>query len=1070
MRQFRSLPTSNLSDNAERETSIKDFGGVDYSHSCLFVDTARATDMSNFIKDNNISQKRKGWREIFQFPFSVVEGDPIYNQINGIWELDITSYKADSHSYQIDNYVIVHADKKFYYMTKTNISTNEETAGISNNANQTNSIYELKANEIKFPTGLDFSSLITNEKSFGIVADERLYVFAGCYFMIGIFNGEMQIRRVEDDENTYVPSTTITIPPFEYNAMLKDTDNVLSSNSFDNVNMMTRYRINKLQGLSYLAMLGHFADRFANENQVNAVKDSSGYGYYYEDSTGKSVKIDVESYITSLNIDSLDKAIVYTYPLDCIPYEYNSTYDEDEQGIIDALNKSVVSVKGKIYIPSYPNGLEVTSATRVDDVSGFYNFNDIKGTYKKRNELLYYYDYEITEWRDNIPYGTCNIVFNYNVVPDNTDIHSISVKLSRYVGLADRINKCKFGIMYGLNNNNNRLFVSGNPTYPNIDYHTVASSTLSDDGVNALSANNSLTYFSDLSYSTLGGKVNTINGYAILGDGTMAILKTLSGVEPTIYFRKATSISENVTDINGNSYTKITEQYPITVGAIGEGALGFDSIENLNGDILMWSGNGVYGIELDSNVASSQRFAKRRSRLVDTVFTNYTDSELQNAATTVFNDKYFLCINSTCYIADARFPIKLEDDLDGEFQYEWWKWDNVPARLFFHYNNQLWFCTSTGMLCCFENTNYIDTTYLELTSSDICHVDGDGELVNRFVINEAYISSLEEMSDNDNVQIERDLYALGLDTSMACSVEGNTLIYDLSQDTRVEDKDYMRKFLFSIPNYKICFDNINSNTVGNIMTNKVYIINNVTVIDDVFRFEFEDEEIIFGTLGFRLCLKIDTLNNEQVNLLSICDVACKIEDNYYLIKNFSSDNGKYFFLDNEGNVDIELDTKPKFQYFSLRDYTEEGRALTIIQYDGVAPVADLGRFIFNRIVSCYYITPPFDMGTKMYNKDLRQLIIVPDTLLGTSVDFGFETKNSTKEFNAYTGRALNFNEIDFDYISFLSETFATVYCKTARVKRWSYIRFFFKSDTDNNCKINNLTIVYKIGTRNKGVR
>lgn len=110
------------------------------------------------------------------------------------------------------------------------------------------------------------------------------------------------------------------------------------------------------------------------------------------------------------------------------------------------------------------------------------------------------------------------------------------------------------------------------------------------------------------------------------------------------------------------------------------------------------------------------------------------------------------------------------------------------------------------------------------------------------------------------------------------------------------------------------------------------------------------------------------------------------------------------------------------------------------------------------------------MGTRYFNKDLHKLIIVPDTLLGTSVDFGFKTSNYSKDFNAYTGRALSFNDLNFDALNFTTETFAKVYVKTAKKKRWSYIQFYFKSDTDNNCKINNLTIVYTLGTKNKGVR
>ena len=54
---FNNLSTSNTYDNKELEVTIKDFGGADYSHSTLFVDTSRATesirrerDLEKYIK------------------------------------------------------------------------------------------------------------------------------------------------------------------------------------------------------------------------------------------------------------------------------------------------------------------------------------------------------------------------------------------------------------------------------------------------------------------------------------------------------------------------------------------------------------------------------------------------------------------------------------------------------------------------------------------------------------------------------------------------------------------------------------------------------------------------------------------------------------------------------------------------------------------------------------------------------------------------------------------------------------------------------------------------------------
>lgn len=1049
--EFRNLSTSNLSHNYEKELTIKDFGGVDYSNSTLFVDVSRAVSMSNFIKEDGINQKRKGFREIYQFaPIYRNENETInvdYKKINGVWELTTSQFNEVEKDYDRTKHLIVQANNKFYEVFKQHTENNTIITehGITTDANKYTSQYIIITQEIPFKDGLDYSSLVDSDvKSYGVIEDERLYILTGkAYLMIGMFNGAFEVRKVEDDEFTYIPTTSISVPPIEYNKYITNAENVLQSSSLEEVNMLSRYRINKLLGLDLETLEAH-----ATNHQINIeglIKDENGS---YEG-------LDPSKYLDSTTVET-DKDMIFTYQLDAIPFELDYV-GTTEDSVINAISNIVVNANGTIYTPY--GKVEVNGEVeKVNSTADFYT--EAEGVYTKKDKLLYCVDYEIDNVIDGIPYGKCYLVFNYNVIP-NIDFYPITVKYSRYIGLAKKINKCRFGCMFGYSETN-RLFVSGNEEYPNVDYHTI--------DANVVDGTPSLTYFGEMSYTKVGTVVNSINGYAILGDGKMAIFKTLEGQTPTIFFRTAETLSENITDINGNSYVKLTEIYPIQEGTIGEGNLGHNTIQNLNGDTLMLSNNGVFGIELDSNVASSQRWAKRRSRLIDPVLKGY---DLSKAVCTTFNDRLLICLeDGKVFVADARYPIKLNDDINGLFQYEWWEWNGINARLFFSLDNKLWFGTNDGMLCCFEDIDYKDTTTLDINSAGICYVyEQDKDYNDKFVVSPEYMSSLEEMTKTTEFHVEDDLYALAFETNNDnVSFEGNKIIYDYSN---VEgDLEHFIQFMLAIPNYEIRFDRLGTNT--NLSLSQGYKFISVLHDVDSKKFYYDLSDSIEGSTNpiyldneekvFRVCLKLSK------GIQTLCNVGTYLDDEFYLLENFREYGGKYYFVNEEGLTIKETEFRPKFNYFSIRDYTKIGKSLKILNFNEEIPVIDEAKLFFNRNISCHYYTPPFDMNTRYYNKDLHKLIIVPDNLLGTSVDFGFKTSNYEKEYNAFTGETFDFDKLDFDTINFLTEIFAKVYVKQARKKRWSYIQFFFKNDVDGNCKINNLTVIYTIGTKNKGVR
>ena len=89
-------------------------------------------------------------------------------------------------------------------------------------------------------------------------------------------------------------------------------------------------------------------------------------------------------------------------------------------------------------------------------------------------------------------------------------------------GYADTINKCCISIVYGIEGATDRLFVGGNPKYPNRDWFSglksVSQEDIDKDETAKSKSLEDFTFFGDLSYSTIGLDTNEIVGYSLVGN------------------------------------------------------------------------------------------------------------------------------------------------------------------------------------------------------------------------------------------------------------------------------------------------------------------------------------------------------------------------------------------------------------------------------------------------------------------------------------------------------------------------------------------------------------------------
>ena len=251
-----------------------------------------------------------------------------------------------------------------------------------------------------------------------------------------------------------------------------------------------------------------------------------------------------------------------------------------------------------------------------------------------------------------------------------------------------KINKCSIATLYGYEGNNSRIFASGNPNFPNYDYWCEQDNPL---------------YWPDENVAKIG--IEPIIGYSKLNDGTLAIHKKHSDTDNTIFYRSYNLLNE-------------TEVFPLKDGVKNIGCVSRYANANLLNDPLVLTENGVFAI-----VGSEyqEKFAMQRSYYVNGKLLK--EENMEEAIGISVDGKYYLGINNHVYIADSRYLSYPTNAKTEQYQYEWYYWDNIPARVFFSWNNKLYFGTENGEICTFTDKYkdidkaidvYWETPYLDM--------------------------------------------------------------------------------------------------------------------------------------------------------------------------------------------------------------------------------------------------------------------------------------------------------------------------------------------------------------------
>lgn len=237
-------------------------------------------------------------------------------------------------------------------------------------------------------------------------------------------------------------------------------------------------------------------------------------------------------------------------------------------------------------------------------------------------------------------------------------------------GYAERISKMQVATLFGVNGSPDRIFVAGNPEYPNIDYY----SELNDP-----------TFFGDTSYSTVGQSDATIVGYSVIGN-YLAAHKASGADGRNVIIRSGTL------DSSGNA------QFTIVNTLKGEGAVSQYAFQSLKNEPLFLTQSGVYGIT--TGELTGERINELRSEHIAEAIRKIADKA--ECVAWVWRDLYLLAAGGgVVYVLDGMQKEYSQNAPWSSYQYECYKLENIPARIFWDDGETLWFGTGDGRLCRF---------------------------------------------------------------------------------------------------------------------------------------------------------------------------------------------------------------------------------------------------------------------------------------------------------------------------------------------------------------------------------
>lgn len=681
-----------------KSVALKYFRGVDMASTPSDVAYFRATKMSNFIYEDGLNRKRKGIEQLFQIKPNISEAAP---RINGIFDFTIegTRFKI---VYAGNRFYAVQDDGQHFDITTTKFGYNEKGNVILKGSVDEEFCVDMQKGGTHNLQDTRCQAFVSNDKIY--------FVGMGDYLALGDFGNKcFELRKVYENEYTTIPTTTMFIDQIG-----KENE---SGKILDDVNIMTRWRYNRLVGSA-------FGENEAEKNwRLDGQVDGAAPIWIEVSNTKATISLtvtddnaEVERFLR-VDDDLSNKTFTFfpqtmgtvIYGANVVTTEkgdklyLSDKYSDNGEEYFDLffrkINKTAVNGYDETKIARYsrtswierwkPTTYQSTitfgdcgkcTALYVIFSSEFSGIFPILNTKKITNgakEQVGYIKDNVITLKANVGdlsssiLGEDNIKVRYRADFDN--------------GASERIRKAKIGTIFGINGADDRLFV--------------ADGSVTD----IYSERNDFSFFGSMNYINTG--TAPIVGYIRLGDSTLGVLKKDSTQDAALYVRSGQYLKETIDNVEMDTQalfnTIPTNASVSAVGNIGNAIL--------NNDSMILTRQGIYGVEIASNISTNQRLLKLRSNAVNKGLLRL---DLDNVISFVYDNKMYVAQGEKCFVADARFKYRTDNDMGDTFNYEWWQLDfPCDIRCFAKFDDRLVVGTKDGRIVALQSTNYVDQVF-----------------------------------------------------------------------------------------------------------------------------------------------------------------------------------------------------------------------------------------------------------------------------------------------------------------------------------------------------------------------
>lgn len=1047
--------------------TLSNFKGLDTLSATVDVSAIHATDMKNLISRDGVNHKRYGWKTQYR-----LRDNGEFLKIQGVFDLTLFG----------ERFLIAYAGKRFWLIDLSNYTHRDITNYALTSANVVTS-------DSASVSPVNRTLLSDAECKCFINGNKAYFIGCGDFLVFSKWeNGKFEFRRVVGNEDVYIPTTTENIGSEEYG---KNFTRVTAEER----NLLSPYTYNLLMGVDELGegVATYYLDCQNFSNLELFVETSEGTKHLKRESDKK--EYEVEEQLKNVEIvvnntkdysEEYDVELQYLWltdkvaiPVNIEDYElmlfekgalkikheierinkfeygelegYNISYNvpeikaklvyvnEDAETIVKDLGKAKVSFSVKNVsterdensrVFSLQGDLSVEYESIIADLT---NYNLIikqiqNGEYYNIGEFdIKDGDYQGTvypfEGKLELKSG------DYKTLTPNSS--NIKAKITREYNpniIMASTKACEFGAQGGTD----RLFVVDNSG------NTIRWSKDED-----------FTYFGEKSWCVCGTSDKSITGMDRLNDSTLLIAKEYSLREPSIFIITG-NIVTGETDAGTVDYTALftPHGYQVGMGAVGE-------IVNFNGECLMVAKDGLYAVSLGENMTVDSRYVLHRSRQISNKLEKF---DLSKAKCVSFNEKFFVYVGGEeqeCYVADNKYTASFEGDIQNVVNYEWWRWTNVPVNVWGFVENELWFGTNDGQLCCFTE-NFYDETLTSFPAGkglvyyDCEHNDDNCDCGN--ILGFGFVNDI-KFKTGDIFTPTCDFYG-GITTDRFECVDGETKFYLPLNDYLDGEKINIDNTAYTITKHDLYFSipyttELTELTIYKNYKNKALSVYGAVTTD---LFECVGGEMRFYELPF--------IDGETIYIKNTP---------YKITKNNSYFSIPYTTSTKEVTIYSSIIT----DYVVLRDCAGSfPKWSAVISNGGLNPSINnfSATLSHKEPVVSKWVSGAMDLGTRAYSKSLTYLVLTGEKDLANRLKYGLKTRFTHRDYELLrANNDLDFTELDLQTVSMDSD-FASSYTKKLNIRNVNFIMFYFLSDTANDIALNSVQIEFKLHKRNIGVK